>query len=141
MRKWVVTGAIVLVLVVAAGFLLRTNIHASVRERLQRGLATHFASTVEFSDFDVTMFPRMHITITGLVLRHKGRTDIPPLIQVSKVSMYATLHSVLRRNPEITFVKVDGLRISTPPRTPGGKPLIQGTDQDLAQKYPVLVDE
>src|ERR1700723_4189900 len=141
MRKWVVTGAIVLVLVVAAGFLLRTNIHASVRERLQRGLATHFASTVEFSDFDVTMFPRMHVTITGLVLRHKGRTDIPPLIQVKTVSMYAQLAELLRPRPYISFVQLDGLQIHTPPRVPGGEPLIHKTDQDLAKKYPIMIGE
>src|SRR5580692_4103412 len=141
MRKWVVTGAIVLVLVVAAGFLLRTNIHASVRERLQRGLATHFASTVEFSDFDVTMFPRMHVTITGLVLRHKGRTDIPPLIEVKTVSMYAQLAGLLQPRPYISFVQLDGLQIHTPPHVPGGEPLIHKTDQDLAKKYPVLIGE
>jgi hypothetical protein len=141
MRKWVVTGAIVLVLVVAAGFLLRTNIHASVRERLQRGLATHFASTVEFSDFDVTMFPRMHVTITGLVLRHKGRTDIPPLIEVKTVSMYAQLAGLLQPRPYISFVQLDGLQIHTPPHVAGGEPLIHKTDQDLAKKYPVLIGE
>ena len=88
---------------VAAGFLLRANIHALVRERMQKVLATHFASTVEFSDFDVTMFPRMHVTITGLVLRHKGRTDIPPLIEVKTVSMYAQLAGIAAPRPYISF--------------------------------------
>jgi len=141
MRKWMISGAIVLVLLVAAGFLLRANIHAFVRERMQKVLATHFASTVEFSDFDVTMFPRMHVTITGLVLRHKGRTDIPPLIEVKTVSMYAQLPELLRPRPYISFVQLDGLQIHTPPRVPGGEPLIHKTDQDLAKKYPVLIGE
>src|SRR5271155_4771750 len=86
MRKWMISGAIVLVLLVAADFLLRANIHAFVRERMQKVLATHFASTVEFSHFD-------------------------------------------------------GLQIHTPPRVPGGEPLIHKTDQDLAKKYPVLIGE
>src|SRR5271170_2060663 len=140
MRKWMISGTIVLVLLVAADFLLRANIHAFVRERMQKVLATHFASTVEFSDFDVTMFPRMHVTITGLVLRHKGRTDIPPLIEVRKVSMDANFATLLRAQPHIAFVQLDGLQIHTPPRQPGGEPLIRSTDQDLAKKYPVLVD-
>jgi hypothetical protein len=141
MRKWMIGCAIVLVLLVAAGFLLRSNIHTMVRERMQKVLAAHFASTVEFSDFDVTMLPRMHVTITGLVLRHKGRTDIPPLIEVKTVSMYAQLPELLRPRPYISFVQLDGLQIHTPPHVPGGQPLIQKTDEDLATKYPVLIGE
>jgi hypothetical protein len=141
MRKWMIGSAIALVLLVAAGFLFGSNIHAMVRARLQKGLAAHFASTVEFSDFDVTMFPRMHVTITGLVLRHKGRTDIPPLIEVKTVSMYAQLAGLLQPRPYISFVQLDGLQIHTPPRVPGGEPLIHKTDQDLAKKYPVLIGE
>jgi hypothetical protein len=140
MRKWIIAVATVLVLVVA-GFLLRANIHGFVRERMQQVLATHFASTVEFSDFDVTMFPRMHVTITGLVLRHKGRTDIPPLIELKTVSVYAQLAGLLQPRPYISFVQLDGLQIRTPPRVPGGEPLIHKTDQDLAKKYPVLIGE
>jgi hypothetical protein len=141
MRKWMIGCAIVLLLLLAAGFLLRPNIHAVVRERLQKVLATHFASTVEFSDFDVTMFPRMHMTVTGLVLRHKGRRDILPLIEVKTVSMYAQLAGLLQPRPYISFVQLDGLQIHTPPRVPGGEPLIHKTDEDLAKKYPVLIGE
>src|SRR5271156_1425582 len=141
MRKWMIGSAIVLVVLVGAGFLRRGNLHAFVRERMQKVLATHFASTVEFSDFDVTMLPRMHVTVTGLVLRHKGRADIPPLFEVKTVSMYAQLAGLLQPRPYISFVQLDGLRIHTPPREPGAEPLIHKTDQDLAKKYPVLIGE
>jgi len=146
MRKWVIaTVAAVVIVMIAAPLIalhvLAPRIHADLRDRTEAVLRARFASQVEISDFSVSLAPRVHITINGLVLRHQGRTDIPPLIQVSKVSMYATLRSVLKHNPEITFVKVDGLRISTPPRVLGGQPVIHGTDQDLAKTYPVLVDE
>ena len=142
MRKWLIAGGIaLLLLVVFAGVLLGPAMHSFVRERTQKALQAHFASTVEFSDFDVSLFPRLRVTITGLVLRHKGRTDIPPLIQVKTVSMYAQLPELLRPRPHISFVRLDGLQIHTPPRVPGGEPLIQKTDQDLAKKYPVLIGE
>ena len=141
MRKWMIGCAIVLVLLVATGFLLGPNIHTLVRARTQKVLATHFASTVEFSDLDISMFPRMHLTITGLVLRHKGRTDIPPMIEVRTVSIYAHLPELLRPRPHISYVQLDGLQIRTPPRVPGGEPLIQKTDEDLAKKYPLLITE
>src|SRR5277367_6810076 len=142
MRKWIIAGVVVVLLVlVVAGVLLGPAMHVFVRARTQKVLEAHFASTVEFSDFDVTMFPRLRVTINGLVLRHKGRTDIPPLIEVKTVSVYAQLAGLLQPRPYISFVQLDGLQIHTPPRVPGGEPLIHKTDQDLAKKYPVLIGE
>jgi hypothetical protein len=86
MRKWTSGGVILVLLLVAmAAILLGPGIHRFVRERTQKVLQTHFASIVEFSDCDVTLFPRLQVTIAGLVLRHNGRSDIPPLIQIRTV--------------------------------------------------------
>jgi AsmA-like C-terminal region len=141
MRKWIIAGVAVVVIFLLTALLMGPTLHRFVRQRTQNVLGTHFASTVEFSDFDVTLFPRLRVTITGLVLRHKGRTDIPPLIQVQTVSMYAQLAELLGPRPYISFVQLDGLQIHTPPREPGAEPLIHKTDQDLAKKYPVLIGE
>ncbi len=92
MRKLLIATAVILGLVVVAivaAFAFRPQIHSIAREQMRKVLETHFASNVEFSDFDITMFPRIHVTVTGLVLRHKGRTDIPPLIEIREVSAYA----------------------------------------------------
>lgn len=145
MRKWIIgaTLAIVVVMVsvsVVALDLLRPKIHAILRSRVENVLRIHFESDIEFVDFSASLFPRVHVTITGLVLRHKGRTDIPPLIEVSKVSMDAEMASLVRAQPHIAFVRLEGLLIHTPPREQGADPLIQSTDQDLAKKYPVLID-
>jgi hypothetical protein len=145
MRKWVVGAVVVIVGVVVlapiiAVYVLGPKIHGILRSRIENVLRTHFESQVEISDFSVSLLPRVHVTITGLVLRHKGRTDIPPLIEVRKVSMYANFASLLRAQPHIAFVQLEGLQIHTPPREPGGSPLIHSTDQDLARKYPVLID-
>ena len=146
MRKWVVGATLAVVLVrvlvpVIALYVLRPRIHATLRDRVETVLRTHFESQVEISDFSVSLLPRVHVTITGLVLRHKGRTDIPPLIEVRKVSMDADLESLVRKQPHIAFVQLDGLQIHTPPREPGGEALIHSTDQDLTKKYPVLIDQ
>ena len=146
MRKWIVGVVLALVLVVVlvpvvALYVLRPKIHAILRDRVETVLKTHFESQVEISDFSVSLLPRVHVTITGLVLRHKGRTDIPPLVEVRKVSMDANIASLLRAQPHVAFVQLDGLQIHTPPRVPGGSPLIHKTDQDLAKKYPVLIDQ
>ena len=102
-----------------------------VRDRTDRILQTHFQSQVQFSDFEVSLFPRVRVTISELVMRHNGRTDIPPLFQIRKVHVYANFLSLLRAKPRVALVVLEGLQIHTPPRHPGGAPLIHGTDQDL----------
>jgi hypothetical protein len=141
LRKWIIFIGVAFLLFLITMYGLGPRIHTLVRNRTERILQTHFESKVEFSDFGVSLFPRIHLTVTGLVMRHKGRTDITPLIQVREVSMYANFLSLLQKKPRIAFVQLDGLQIHTPPRRPGGESLIQRTDQDLATKYPVLIEE
>jgi hypothetical protein len=140
-RAWIIVGAIVFLLTLITILALGPTIQALVRERTENALGAHFASKVEFSDLNISLLPSIHVRITGLVMRHRGRTDIPPLIQVREVSMYASLPSLFRHKPHISLLQLSGLQIHTPPREPGGLPLIQKTDQDLAKKYPVLIEE
>jgi hypothetical protein len=146
MRKWIVVAAISVVVILLAAYVVTLHVmapklRALARAEVQERLQAHFKSSVHFDDFDVTLYPRIHVVVYGLVLRHQGRTDIPPLIQVHRLSFYTTLTGILRDRPEIGTVELDGLEIHTPPRTPGGPPLIHGTDQNLAEKYPILIHE
>ena len=52
-------------------------------DRVESYLQHRFESDVHFSDFSISLLPRVSGTISHLELRHKGRTDIPPLIQVA----------------------------------------------------------
>jgi uncharacterized protein involved in outer membrane biogenesis len=145
-RKWIVLAgvSVVALFLVAYVVMLRVmapKLRAMARREVQDHLQTHFKSSVHFDDFEVTFYPRIHVVVYGLILRHKARTDIPPLIQVQRVSFYTTLTGLLRDRPEIGTVELDGLQIHTPPRTPGGPPMIHGTDQNLAEKYPILIHE
>jgi AsmA-like C-terminal region len=141
MRKWmVILGAVFLVFVLAL-YGMRGRIHAMVRDRAEKILQTHFASTIEFSNFDVSLYPRVRLTISELVLRHHGRTDVPPLIQVRGVTITANLLKLMGAKPRIAFVQLESLQIRIPPRQPGDDPLIQRTDQDLEKKYPVIIEE
>jgi AsmA-like C-terminal region len=145
MRKWVVVAGLGVVVFLVAYLVtlhvMAPKLRAMARQEVEEHLQTQFRSTVHFDDFDVTFYPRIHVVVYGLVLRYKGRTDIPPLIQVGRVSFYTTFAGLLRDRPQIGTVELDGLQIDTPPRTPGGPPLVHGTDQDLAEKYPIVIGE
>jgi hypothetical protein len=141
MPRWlVVVAALLLVMVitlVAAGPFLKSQI----RSRTEAYLRARFQSDVQFANFDIDLYPRPRVIITGLTLRLKGRTDVPPLIQIQRVSFSASVPDVLRQRYTIENVQLDGLQIRIPPKDSGARPRIQGTDVDLAKKYPVLIKE
>jgi hypothetical protein len=145
MRKWILWTLAGLVILCAAGvvalYLSAPRLKALARERGQLYLKAHLKSSVEFSDFDVSFYPRVRVTIDGLVLRHEGRTDIPPLIEIRRATFDAGIRSLFGHRHEISRVRLDGLQIHTPPHQPGGPPMIHGTDQDLNSKYPIKIDE
>ena len=60
----------------------------------------------------------IHVVIDGLVMRHQGRTDIPPLIQISTIDLSANFASLFSPRPTISQVVLGGLRINTPPGIP-----------------------
>ena len=96
---------------------------------------------MQFSSVHITLFPRVQVIVEGLVLRHHDRMDIPPLIEIRKMIVDAGLLALFGKRHEISRVRLEGLQIHTPPRIPGGRAMIHGTTADLAQEYPVVVDE
>jgi AsmA-like protein len=143
-RAWFIAGAtsstlVLLSLVVLFSF--RAAIQKLVRHRTEAYLRARFQSDMEFKDFQVWVRPGVHVVVSGLALRHKGRTDAPPLIEIRKVSFDTSLPGILGEKVSIHSVRLEGLQIHTPPRKPGEKPLISATDEDLAKKYPVAIEE
>jgi len=116
------------------------KLHRMAQQRFEAYLQFQFQSTVEFSDFHVRLFPRVQLMIDGVVMRHLGRTDIPALIEIRRMTIVARPEAFWARH-EISRVRLEGLVIHTPPRVPGGTPIISGTHTDLASKYPFVIDE
>jgi hypothetical protein len=141
MRRWLTVLAVLLVLGTLALVAFAPLIKSQIRSRTEAYLRARFQSEVQFANFDVHPFPRPRITIDGLTLRLKGRTDVPPLIQIQRVSFTASLPDVLRKRYTIESVQLDGLQIHIPPKGSGARPRIKGTDANLAAKYPVLIKE
>ena len=141
-RGWVIAGGIVVALVVVAAivlFSMQGRIKGLIRSEAQAYLRSKFRSDVEFKDFEVSLRPGVHVVIGELVLRHNGRTDIAPLIEIRKLSLNASLWELLGKKINVSDVHLEGLQIHTPPRGTGGKPIFQATGTDLANKYPVVI--
>src|SRR4026209_1956717 len=89
----IVGGALVgLAIVAGAG-----SRSATLRELVTDTLADRLDSEVELQSFSVDTFPTVHITGTGLVVHHKGRRDVPPLVEVRSFRMDGGLIGLLSR--------------------------------------------
>jgi hypothetical protein len=141
MRRWSIAIAVALVVFVGTLYALTPVIKTEIRKRTEAYLKARFQSDIEFSHFDVFLFPHVRVTIDGLTLRLQGRTDVPPLIRIERVKFVASISGMLRKRFTIQSVELDGLQIHMPPKDSGARPKIHGTDTDLARKYPVLIRE
>ncbi len=145
LTKWVLATALgvallCLILALAAHF-AAPRLQEVANHRAQDYLRDHFKSGLQISSVHLTLFPRVQVVVEGLILRHKDRTDIPPLIQIRKMTVDAGLLAILGKRHEISRVRLEGLQIHTPPRVPGGPPMIRGSTTNFQEKYPVVVDE
>lgn len=146
LRKWLLIGSAVVVVLFVAAYIVGVAIVApklasGARKRTEDYLSKRFKSDVRIDSFHLAVFPRIHIEVDGITLRHENRTDIPPLIEIEKATFGANWLGLLGRRADIDLVRLDGLQVNMPPRPPGSPPMFKGTDQNLADKYPIVIHE
>jgi AsmA-like protein len=99
-------------LAIVAGFGSRTS---TLRNLVVETLAERLDSEIELGAFSVDTFPTVHITGSALVIRHKGRRDVPPLVSIEGFTMDGGLFGLLSRPRRFRTVAVTGLRVNIPP--------------------------
>jgi AsmA-like C-terminal region/AsmA family len=110
--------AVISLMVIVAVTLIVAGIHLSnpyLRKKAVDILAEKFHASVELKDFHVYLFPGVRIEGSGLVLRHEGRTDVPPLISIGQFSAQAGITGLLWKPWKIGQIKLKGLVIQIPP--------------------------
>jgi hypothetical protein len=87
-----------------------------VRDLVVEALNERFRSQVELDTLAVDAFPRPAITGGGLRLRHNGRTDVAPLIEIESFSASTGLWALGAAPPlKLNTVELEGLDIRIPP--------------------------
>jgi hypothetical protein len=107
----IVAGSLVF-LAILAGMGSRTD---KLRQLLIDTLAERLESDVQLDTFSVDTFPTVHITGSNLIIRHKGRQDVPPLISVREFTLDGGLIGLLSRPKRFRTVSLAGLQINIPP--------------------------
>ena len=112
--RWTIAivGGILITLAIIAGAGSRT---ATLRQLVIDTLADRLDSEVQLDAFSVDTFPTVHVTGTNLVIRHKGRRDVPPLVSVRAFALDGGLLGLLSRPRRFRTVSLAGLQINIPP--------------------------
>jgi len=96
-----------------------------LRDRVVDALNARFESQVALGSLDPSVFPKPRAAGTALTLRHRGRTDVPPLISIDSFETSAGIPGLLQTPIRLDTVRMVGLAVRIPP---GGLHL--DTDRD-----------
>ena len=110
---------VISLIVIAIVALTVTGIHLSnpyLHKKVVEMLQEKFHANVELKEFHVYLFPGARIEGSGLVLRHEGRTDVPPMISIGEFSAGAGILGLLGKPWKIGQIKLKRLVIQIPPK-------------------------
>jgi hypothetical protein len=109
--------AVAVLLVVIAGLWLASRAYrpAVLKERMEALLSDQLESEVTLDSLEGRFFPRVSLTGGGLVVRHKGRTDVPPLLTIEHFEIHASVRELLSHPRHVSEVRLRGLQVHIPP--------------------------
>ena len=85
-------------------------------------LSEELESEVTIEKLEGRAFPRVAVSGAGVVIRQKGRTDVPPLITIETFEIRGSLRDLMRKPRRVGEVRLKGLQVKVPPRDGEDKP-------------------
>jgi hypothetical protein len=133
-KRWLLWISLALVLILAgvfvAAYVLSRRVEPFIRAQTVEYLRQRFDSDVEIGSLHVSMPVKSPLMVLlrggrGAIARvtgertslwHKHRRDRPPLVAIGKFTFQVELHSLWNPPARATMVRLEGLRISVPPK-------------------------
>ena len=131
---WVLLGlgaAIVSALAVAAALSIPIR-SETLKARVVGLLSDELESEVTIDSLEGRVFPRVGVRGSGVTIRHKGRTDVPPLITIAQFEIHGSLSDLLQTPGHVSEVRLQGLEIRIPPGD--DRPDGEGSDSRRARR-------
>jgi len=139
--RYVLGSAVVVVAIAAiAAAIFARHLTPIVRQRAVDMLRSRFDSEAEIRDLQVSILNGITVKGCGLTLHYRGRTDIPPLIEIGEFSGNMGWTSLIHKPWHIRKIEIAGLTIHVPPKEERGIGNAPGFDLK-GRDVPVLVDE
>lgn len=110
-----IAAALVVLLGIAAAVMI-SHLTPIVRARALEMLRNRFDSEAEIGNLQVSLLHGISVSGKKLVLRHHGRTDVPPLIEIAEFSGDMGWLSLFGKPWHIRRVSLKGLSIHIPPK-------------------------
>jgi hypothetical protein len=126
-RRFLLITAALLAIALVSVTVWAVRTAPTLRGRVVDALNARFESRLDLGSLDPSMFPKPRAEGTALTLRHRGRTDVPPLITIESFDTSAGLVGLLQTPVRLETVRIKGLAVRIPP---GGLGLKDG-DRDL----------
>lgn len=115
-RIGILLAAIAVVLTVLFVAVISLPIRSeTLRVRVIELLSDQLESEVTIETLEGRVFPRVSVSGGGVVIRHKGRTDVPPLISIDRFEIRGSMRDLLRQPRRVGEVRLQGLRVQIPP--------------------------
>jgi len=133
-KKWIVSGIFVLAVILVGVFisasLMAKRVEPSIKKAAIKYLRERFESEVEFASLQIHVPPALQLRLlfgggrgslaqvegSHLVLRHRGRTDVPPLFAIDRFQFDIDIGALIDNPKTVSRVTLDGLEIQIPPK-------------------------
>jgi hypothetical protein len=112
----VFTAITVIVAGIVAFQVIGQHVSLLVRKQMIQALKDNYDSDATLEHLQVRLFPSVHADGDGLVLRYRGRKDLPPLMSVKQFTADTSWIGLLRSPAHVDRVRLSGLHIAVPPR-------------------------
>ena len=142
-KRWLIAASLIAIaIVVSIGVItsiLAKRYEPYIRDQAIRYLRDRFDSEVDLAALHIRM-PRVstwRLALTGgrgsvaevdgegLLLRHMGRRDLPPMFTIKKFHFDVDLALLFGKNKTVPLVQLDGMEIYVPPK--GERPALNST--------------
>jgi hypothetical protein len=111
-RKWMLIAGLLLGFVAVVG-ILSVQLSPYIRAWAVKALRERYESDVSIQRLEVlSIFPVVRVNGTGLMLRYRGRKDIPPLVFIQRFAVEGRLLGFFRSPRRFRKLEVEGLAIN-----------------------------
>jgi hypothetical protein len=96
-------------------FVARSYRPSAVKGRIEAFLSDQLESEVTIASLEGDFFPRVALSGGGLVVRHRGRTDVPPLLTIEHFEIRASLRQLMQKPRHVSDVRLRGMQVHIAP--------------------------
>jgi hypothetical protein len=115
-RIWLLVGLLGAFAAAFAALMLSIPIRSdTLKARVIALLTEELESEVTIEALEGRVFPRVSVSGRGVVIRQKGRTDVPPLLAIDRFEIRGSLRDLMRTPRHVSEVRLEGLKVHIPP--------------------------